>query len=150
MAFLSSLNIPASALTAQRFRTDIILQNIANQTTTRTANGDPYRRKQVVFEERPLSFDKRLSDASAALAKKRGDSLGGVKVTKISESQKPFVPIYDPDHPHANEDGYVMMPNVNNTEEQVDLMAASRAYDANMTALSVVKAMALKALEIGR
>ena len=150
MAFLSSLNIPGSALTAQRMRTDIILQNIANATTTKTENGDPYRRKQVVFSERLLSFDKRLDDAQRALAKGRGEALGGVKVAKITESEKPFVPVYDPTHPHANEDGYVMMPNVNNTEEQIDLLAASRSYEANITALGVVKAMALKALEIGR
>lgn len=150
MAFLSSLNIPASALTAQRMRTDIILQNLANATTTKTESGEAYRRKQVVFAERPLSFDKRLTEASKALALKNKDALGGVKVTEIVESQKPLVPVYDPTHPHANEDGYVMMPNVNNTEEQIDLMAASRSYEANITALGVVKAMAMKALEIGR
>ncbi|MFR0881321.1 MAG: flagellar basal body rod protein FlgC [Oscillospiraceae bacterium] len=140
MAFLNSINIIGSALTAERFRSDIILQNIANQNTTRTESGEPYRRKQVIFQEREQSF-------SDALKKVTG---GGVRVTEVVESQEDFKPVYDPDHPDADEDGYVYYPNVNNTEEQVDLMDASRVYEANVSALSVVKAMASKALEIGK
>lgn len=140
MAFLNSINIIGSALTAERFRSDIILQNIANQNTTRTESGEPYRRKQVIFQEREQSF-------SDALKKVTG---GGVRVTEVVESQEDFKPVYDPDHPDADEDGYVYYPNVNNTEEQVDLMDASRVYEANVSALFVVKAMASKALEIGK
>ena len=140
MAFLNSINIIGSALTAERFRSDIILQNIANQNTTRTESGEPYRRKQVIFQEREQSF-------SDALKKVTG---GGVRVTEVVESQEDFKPVYDPDHPDADEDGYVYYPNVNNTEEQVDLMDASRVYEANVSDLSVVKAMASKALEIGK
>lgn len=140
MAFLNSINIIGSALTAERLRSDIILQNIANQNTTRTESGEPYRRKQVIFQEREQSF-------SDALKKVTG---GGVRVTEVVESQEDFKPVYDPDHPDADEDGYVYYPNVNNTEEQVDLMDASRVYEANVSALSVVKAMASKALEIGK
>ncbi len=140
MAFLNSINIIGSALTAERFRSDIILQNIANQNTTRTESGEPYRRKQVIFQEREQSF-------SDALKKVTG---GGVRVTEVVESQEDFKPVYDPDHPDADEDGYVYYPNVNNTEEQVDLMDVSRVYEANVSALSVVKAMASKALEIGK
>ena len=140
MAFLNSINIIGSALTAERFRSDIILQNISNQNTTRTESGEPYRRKQVIFQEREQSF-------SDALKKVTG---GGVRVTEVVESQEDFKPVYDPDHPDADEDGYVYYPNVNNTEEQVDLMDASRVYEANVSALSVVKAMASKALEIGK
>lgn len=140
MAFLNSINIIGSALTAERFRSDIILQNIANQNTTRTESGEPYRRKQVIFQEREQSF-------SDALKKVTG---GGVRVTEVVESQEDFKPVYDPDHPDADEDGYVYYPNVNNTEEQVDLMDASRVYEANVSALSIVKAMASKALEIGK
>ncbi len=140
MAFFNSINIIGSALTAERFRSDIILQNIANQNTTRTESGEPYRRKQVIFQEREQSF-------SDALKKVTG---GGVRVTEVVESQEDFKPVYDPDHPDADEDGYVYYPNVNNTEEQVDLMDASRVYEANVSALSVVKAMASKALEIGK
>lgn len=145
MAFLGTLDIAGSALTAQRFRTDIILQNLANAETTRTQNGDPYKRKQVVFEERTLDFKEILRQQGTA-----ADGAGGVRVKTVVESDNDFIPVYDPDHPHANEDGYVMMPNVNRTEEQIDLMAASNAYNANLTALSVVKAMTMKALEIGK
>lgn len=140
MAFLNSINIVGSALTAERFRTDIILQNIANQNTTRTEDGEPYRRKQVIFQTREQTFDEVLSSVSG----------GGVRVKEVVESQEEFTPVYDPDNPDADEEGYVYYPNVNNTEEQVDLMEASRVYEANVSALSVVKAMASKALEIGR
>lgn len=140
MAFLNSVNTIGSALTAERFRTDIILQNIANQNTTRTEDGEPYRRKQVIFQERSQSFDEVLNTVKG----------GGVRVAEVVESQEDFNVVYDPDHPDADEDGYVAYPNVNNTEEQVDLLEASRVYEANVSALSVVKAMANKALEIGR
>ncbi len=140
MAFLNSINTIGSALTAERFRTNIILQNIANQNTTRTEDGEPYRRKQVIFQERTQSFNEVLNNVTG----------GGVRVTEVVESQEDFRPVYDPDHPDADEDGYVYYPNVNNTEEQVDLMEASRVYEANVSALSVVKAMATKSLEIGK
>lgn len=140
MAFLNSINIVGSALTAERFRSDIILQNIANQNTTRTEDGEPYRRKQVIFQTREQTFDEALSNVTG----------GGVRVAEVVESQEEFTPVYDPDNPDADEEGYVYYPNVNNTEEQVDLMEASRVYEANVSALSVVKAMASKALEIGR
>lgn len=144
MGYLDSLNITGSALTAERFRTDIILQNLANQNTTRTANGGPYRRKQVVLRENQLDFKQELGKAITSADK------GGVYVEAVVESGNDFVPVYDPDHPDAGADGYVMMPNVNSAEEMVDLMAATRAYEANITALNVAKSMALKALEIGK
>ena len=144
MAFLDSLNITGSALTAERFRTDIILQNIANQRTTRTEDGGPYRRKQVVFREQQMDFKSQLN---RALSTSGG---GGVIAEEVVESENPFVPVYDPTHPDADEDGYVMMPNVNSAEEMVDLMAATRAYEANVTALNIAKSMTLKALDIGK
>lgn len=144
MAFLDSLNITGSALTAERFRTDIILQNIANQRTTRTEDGGPYRRKQVVFREQQMDFK---SELNRALSTSGG---GGVIAEEVVESDNPFVPVYDPTHPDADEDGYVMMPNVNSAEEMVDLMAATRAYEANVTALNIAKSMTLKALDIGK
>lgn len=144
MAFLSSMNITGSALTAERFRMDIIAQNLANIETTMTPDGTPYRRKQVVFEERGVSFKNTLAGERSKL------SGGGVVVKEINESQEDFVPVYNPSHPHADENGYVMMPNVDRTEETVDLMAASTAYNANLTALNVMKSMTMKALEIGR
>ena len=144
MSFLDSMNITGSALTAERFRMNIALQNLANQNTTRTASGEPYRRKQVEFQERGISSQDSLPTAAA---KVEG---GGVRVTQVVESQRDFIPVYDPNHPDANEEGYVMMPNVNSTEERIDLMGASNAYEANLTALKLVQSLALKALEIGR
>lgn len=144
MSFLNTMNITGSALTAERFRMDMIMQNITNATTTRTENGDPYRRKQVVFEAREIDF-------AAVLNNERlGTKGGGVRVTKVVESEADFNPVYDPSHPDANEEGYVMYPNVNTTEERIDLLAASNAYEANLTALGIVKSLSLKALEIGK
>ena len=144
MSFFDSMNIVGSALTAERLRMDVSLQNIANANTTRTKTGEPYRRKQVVFQERAMSFRDVLSTEQYRM---QG---GGVRVTRVVESDRDFMPVYDPSHPDANEEGYVMMPNVDTTEERIDLMAASNAYEANLTALSVVKSLALKALEIGK
>ncbi len=144
MSFFDSMNIVGSALTAERLRMDVSLQNIANANTIRTKTGEPYRRKQVVFQERTMSFKDVLSTEQYRM---QG---GGVRVTRVVESDRDFVPVYDPSHPDANEEGYVMMPNVDTTEERIDLMAASNAYEANLTALSVVKSLALKALEIGK
>ena len=140
MAFLNSLNIVGSALTAERFRSNIITQNIANQLTIGKNGEDPYRRKQVIFQTRPQTFSETLDAVSG----------GGVRVTQVVESQEDFKPVYDPTHPEADEDGYIYCPNVNDTEEQLDLMESTRVYEANVAALSVVKAMASKALEIGR
>ena len=144
MSFFDSMNIVGSALTAERLRMDVSLQNIANANTTRTKTGEPYRRKQVVFQERTMSFKDVLSTEQYRM---QG---GGVRVTRVVESDRDFVPVYDPSHPDANEEGYVMMPNVNSAEEMVDLMAATRAYEANITALNIAKSMAMKALEIGK
>lgn len=140
MAFLNSLNTVGSALTAERFRSNIIAQNIANQSTIAKKGEDPYRRKQVIFEERQQTFDHALNSVSG----------GGVRVVKVVESQEDFTPVYEPTNPQADEDGYIYYPNVNNTEEQLDLMEASRVYEANISALSVVKAMVSKSLEIGK
>ncbi|MEA4894346.1 MAG: flagellar basal body rod protein FlgC [Oscillospiraceae bacterium] len=139
MSFCSSLDIVGSALTAERFRTDIITQNIANEKTTKTSNGEPYRRQLVVFEEIPLKFSDELDKAK----------LGGVRVADVIKSDADFKLIYDPTNPDANAEGYVQSSNVDTTEEQVDLLAASNAYEANLTALSVVKAMINKTIEMG-
>lgn len=143
-SMMQSLNITGSALTAERFRMNIILQNLASTSTTRTASGEPYRRKQVIFEEKGLDFQSALADESYKLKN------GGVRVAQVVESDRDFTPVYDPDNPEANEEGYVMYPNVNRTEEQIDLMAATRAYEANLTALSTIKATINKALEMGK
>lgn len=144
MSFLGSLDIAGSALTAENYRMSLISQNLANKNTTRTSNGEPYRRKQAVFQERELTFAQTL-DGVVQQA-----NAGGVRVSEVVESQKDFTPVYDPSHPDANEEGYVMYPNVNSTEEIADLMAATRAYEANITALNTVKSIMTKALEIGK
>jgi len=123
---------------------DVIAQNIANAGVTRTENGGPYRRKMVVLKSIDgNSFRNELEKA----AKVR---VGGVKVENVVEDKSPLVPVYDPSHPDANEEGYVMMPNVNTAQEMIDMLGASRAYEANVTAFNATKAMLLKALEIGR
>ena len=145
MSFLSALNISGSALTAQKYRMDVISQNIANSNTTKTADGGPYRRKLVVLEEQKnSSFQNVLSDTM------QSSIVGGVRVSEVVEDDTPFTAVYNPNHPDANEEGYVMMPNVNSTEEMLDLMSASTAYDANITALNALKAMAASALKIGK
>lgn len=141
MSFINSLDISASALSAQRTRMDIISQNIANQSTTKTSDGTPYRRQLVVFEE-DKSFKKALTDSSEKL------KLSGVKVAKIIKDETPLKPVYDPTNPDADENGYIYMPNVDNTKEQIDLMAATNSYSANVTAMNAVKSMAMKALEL--
>lgn len=148
MGLFNSFNISASALTAQRLRMDIISQNIANVNTTRTAEGTPYRRKTVVFQEKEsdIPFSQYLSEQS------RNQYLtgGGVRVTGIVEDSTPFKEVYDPSHPDADENGIVRMPNVEVVSEMVNMISATRAYEANVTALNSSKSMAIKALEIGR
>jgi len=143
MAFLKSMDISASALTAQRVRMDVIAENLANITTTRTADGTPYRRRYVVMQQREdTTFAALLSRAEAR------SNGSGVRVTEIREDESPFKLDYNPDHADANEEGYVEMPNVDLAVEMVDMMAATRSYEANVTAMNAVKSMAMKALEI--
>ncbi|HCX62840.1 flagellar basal body rod protein FlgC [Sedimentibacter sp.] len=143
MSFLQSLNISGSGLTAQRLRMDVISENIANKDTTRTENGEPYRRKMVVLSavnNFQNMFIENINEYEA----------GRVEVTEIIEDQSEFKLVYNPEHPDAGEDGYVRMPNVDSLKETVDIMEAYRAYQANITALNTMKQMAVKALEIGR
>lgn len=149
MAFLHSLDIGASGLTASRLRMDVISENIANAETTRTEAGGPYRRKMVVYQcaDSTGTFqdmvNNRLTESSATVP-------NGVKVTKIVEDQTPFDEEYDPTDPDANARGYVEKPNVDLIKETTDMMAVTRAYNANLTAVESVKNMAAKALEIGK
>lgn len=143
MSFLQSLNISGSGLTAQRFRMDVISENIANQDTTRTENGGPYRRKMVVLTTTNNFKNMMIQNLNEYEA-------GGVEVTEIIEDQSEFKLVYNPEHPDADENGYVNMPNVDSLKETVDMMEAYRAYQANVTALNTTKQMAVKALEIGR
>lgn len=149
MRLSTGFDISASALTAQRLRMDVISSNIANAETTRASfvNGkfEPYKRKMVVMEPMQQSF-------SSVLSKQMGESRSalGVKVTEIKEDQTPTKLVYNPTHPDADADGYVQMPNVDVMKEMVDMISASRAYEANVTAINATKAMFVKALEIGR
>ena len=144
MSFLSSMDISGSALTAQRLRMDVVADNIANVSTTRTAAGGPYRRKITMFEQRPASFSDYYNDSMNTAAG------GGVRVAQVAEDQSPFKVVYDPTNPDADANGFVQMPNVEVSQEMVDLISASRSYEANVTALNAIKAMAMKALEIGK
>ncbi|MCM3175286.1 MULTISPECIES: flagellar basal body rod protein FlgC [unclassified Paenibacillus] len=149
MNISNSFGISASALTAQRLRMDVISSNIANAETTRASvvNGEavPYKRKMVVLEPNKSSFNSILQSQM-----RDGGTGEGVRVSEIRDDQSPLKPVYDPTHPDANADGYVFMPNVDIAKEMVDMISASRSYEANVTALNSTKAMISKALEIGR
>ena len=143
MDFLISLKVSASGLTAQRTRMDIIASNLANINTTRTPAGGPYRKKSPVFT---AVISGNLSDASRLQV---ADNLREVRVTDIVEDRREPKMVFDPSHPDANTGGYVAMPNVNLMEEMVDMISATRAYEANITAISNSKSMAQRALDIG-
>lgn len=148
MGVFDALNVSASGLTAQQLRMDTISQNIANVNTTRDANGNVYRRKTVVFEEKgKTAFDQAL----ALHFSNRDTEMNGqgVKVTAIVEDHVDSLKmVYDPSHPDADADGYVSYPNVNTVTEMTNMIDASRAYDANVTAFNSVKSMLLKGLEL--
>jgi flagellar basal-body rod protein FlgC len=145
MGMFDGLEISASGLTAERMRMDFTAQNLANAQTTRGADGQPYRRKEVVLAERqaPGSFGAALAGAMTPAGK-------GVEVTAIAEDQTPLKRVYDPSHPDADADGYVQMPNVDPVAEMVDLISAQRAYEANVTAMQAAKQMFSKTLELLR
>jgi flagellar basal-body rod protein FlgC len=138
MGTISSLDISASGLSAQRQRLDVIANNIANANTTRTLQGGPYQREQVIFSAR-------LEASSIGQPQP-----AGVDVPSISTDPTPPRSVYDPGHPDADAKGYVQMPNVNIVQEMVDMVSATRAYEANVTAMNAAKTMAVKALELGR
>ena len=146
MSLFQSFNISTSGMTAQRFRMDVISENVANVTTTRTEDGTPYTRKIVTFQE------KQVTPFSRVLSNTREEYLGnGVKVSKVSEdTQSDYIMKYDPAHPDADENGYVSYPNVNIITEMTNMIDASRSYEANITAFETSKAIALKGLELGK
>ena len=147
MGMFTAFDISASGLTAQRYRMDIISQNVANANTTRTENGDPYVRKVVYFEEKGVRGSDTFSHVLNSVSKNYAGK--GVKVAKVLEDKKtPQNMVYDPSHPDADENGYVTYPNVNTVTEMTNLIDASRAYEANATVFSASKAMASKGLEL--
>jgi flagellar basal-body rod protein FlgC len=144
MDFFSSMDISASALSAERTRMNLISSNLANVNSTRTAEGGPYRRKDAVFTATPApggSFGAALGRASAA---------NQVAVTQVVQDQRPPRMQYEPGHPDADAQGYVAYPNVNVVEEMADMITASRSYEANITAANAAKAMAMKTLELAK
>jgi flagellar basal-body rod protein FlgC len=145
MDLLKSMKISASGLAANRKRIEAISSNIANAQTTRTAEGGPYRRKEVVFGSEPAR-DK-FADILEGEIDAKAET---VHVTEVISSDKPPVLKYDPSHPDANKDGYVAMPDINVMKEMADMISAQRAYEANISAINTSKSMAMKALEIGR
>ncbi len=147
MSIFESFNINSSGLTAQRYRMDIISQNLANANTTRTEDGTPYRRKVVTFTEKntQTAFSRVLNEATGRF------SGTGVKVNGVYEDTwNDMIMAYDPSHPDADENGYVTYPNVSIVTEMTDMIDASRAYEANATAFTASKAIALKGLEMGK
>ena len=147
MSMFGAIDAAASGLTAERLRMDVISNNIANANTTRTAEGGAYRRKVVVFEPR----SEETSKFAQALANETEQQSGqGVRVTGIVADNSPLRTVYNPGHPDANQEGYVEMPNLNIVTEMVDMITASRAYEANVTAVNSAKSMAMKALDIGK
>ncbi len=143
MDILTTFKVSASALKANSIRLNTISSNLANVETTSTPEGGPYKKKSVYFESKPLSFQEQLNSNLK-------NSVQGVEVTKILEDQEPPRKVYNPSHPDAGPDGYVEMPNISVLEEMVDMMSATRAYQANVTTIKSAKRMAMKALEIGR
>jgi len=147
MGLFGSLDISASALSAERLRMDVTAENLANAQSTRTASGGPYRRKEVVTE---ATGDNGFAGALASARASGGGPQGGVRVSGIVEDQTPNRLVYDPSHPDANAQGYVSMPNVNPVTEMVDLIGASRSYEANVTAMQTSKQMFTKTLDLLR
>ena len=148
MSMFGGMEISASALTAQRLRMNVTAENIANAETTKGADGNPYRRKEVTLRAvgQDGTFGSQLSRAMGT----SGVAPGGVQATEITQDQTPLKQVYDPGHPDADERGYVQMPNVDPVAEMVDLISAQRAYEANVTAMSAAKQMFAKTLEILR
>ena len=147
MSMFKSFGVNASGMTAERFRMDIISQNVANANTTRTEEGTPYRRKIVTFQERTTD----ITSFGTIFRRARGMDVGdGVKATGVYEDQSDLTMVYDPSHPDANDDGYVLYPNVNIVTEMTNMIDAERAYQANATAFNASKSIAMKGLDIAK
>ena len=146
MNFLDAMGTSSSGMAAQRFRMNIISSNLANAQTTRTPEGGPYRRRDVIFGALPAprTFEEELRQQV------KGDEPLHAKVLGVAIDERPPVLRFEPSHPDANEEGYVAMPNINTVEEMVNMMLASRSYEANVAAFNATKSMALRALDIAR
>ena len=146
MNFLTAMETSSSGMSAQRFRMNIIASNLANAQTTRTPEGGPYRRRDVIFGALPAqrTFEQELRNQF------QPDDPLHAKVLGVAVDERPPILKYDPAHPDSNEEGYVAMPNIDPMEEMVNMMLATRSYQANVAAFNATKNMALRALDIGR
>ncbi|MFN7914016.1 MAG: flagellar basal body rod protein FlgC [Vicinamibacterales bacterium] len=141
MSLTAAIKASASALDAERARLEVAVSNIANAESTRGADGAPYRRRDVVLQSNTVeTFDAALGRAGAI----------GVKVSNIVEDQTPFRKRFEPGHPDADAEGFVQVPNVDVPEEMVDMVGAARAYQANITAINVIRDTVTKSLELGK
>lgn len=147
MDLFKIFSISGSAMAAQKSRMSVVAGNLANSESTRTVDGGPYRRRDVIFQATPQpgEFTDELADAGAAR-----DYAQGVEVVGIKTSNRPPRQLFDPSHPDANAEGYVAMPNINPMEEMVDMLSAVRSYEANLSAFNTTKALIRKILDIGR
>ena len=152
MGFFNTMNIAATGLTAQRARMDIIAENIANINTTRTAAGGPYRRRTVLFEEmRDHDPFQAIFNSIFGITSDMPANQGrGVRVARVVECDLPGMLAFDPTHPDADENGYVRLPNVNIVEEMVNMISATRSYEANITAMTNARHLTQRTLEIGQ
>ena len=153
MRFLDTIDISASGLTAQRLRMDTIASNIANVETTRVQNGrGPYRRQVVVFEARTprVAGSRSFENILEEKIENTGSGVRVKEIRSVNENEQPFRKVYDPSHPDADEQGYVNYPNVNIVEEMINMISATRAYEANAKVIEASKGMAMRALDIGR
>ena len=145
MSLFSSIDVSASGMSAQRERAEILVENMANAETTRTAEGGPYRRRDVVFESSPVS-----SQFSSELGSQLGQTASGVRVSQIVTDNSDPNRRYMPGHPDADKDGYVLFPHMNPAEDMVDLLSAQRSYQANVSAISAVKDMIQRSIDLFR
>jgi flagellar basal-body rod protein FlgC len=147
MDLFKIFSISGSGMAAQKSRMSVVAGNLANSETTRTAEGGPYRRRDVIFQAAPPpgEFSDELADVAAGRESARGVEVAGVK-----QSHRPPRKIFDPNHPDANGDGYVSLPDINPMEEMVDMLSAVRSYEANLSAFNTTKSLIRKILDIGR
>lgn len=145
MDFMTAIDVGASALKAERTHLNVISMNLANAKTTRTVDGGPYRRKEVVFKETEVQ-----SPFSKAMNSALDQDVKGVRVDSVQTDNRPLKQVYEPGHPDANKDGYVSYPDINVVEEMTNMLSAMRAYEANVSTITTSKSMFSKALEIGR
>jgi len=148
MNFFHSMNMSTTGLTVNRLQMNVISSNLSNANTTRTENGEPYRRRLLHLRTKAVEDFQSVLDGE--VRDKNKDTFYGVNVDKIDKDMTPFRKVYNPGHPHADKQGFVSMPNVNVMLEMANLVIAKRSYDANVSAMKAAKNMALKALEIGK